>query len=452
MDNKKNKKAKLIYELYRANHLEEAVLQLENIIATEPENPDLLNLLGTILLDLGELERAARCFKKAFQRDPENSSYTNSLCETMFKIAQNFFKNNEYSSAINELNKLIKLNPKHPHVHNFLGTCFQKTGEIQFAIDNYTAAIKQDPTNHAIYNNLGILLAEIEENELAIIQLRKALEIKPEMIEVKQNLAHLLKRVGNVEEAIKIYREILEIQPHNSKITVAINALQAITPKKMSNEYVTDLFDNYATHYDDQYYGYLKNRTPNLIETFIRRYDSGYKATKGIDLGCGTGKCGEAFRERVKNLVGIDLSREMLAVARQKNIYKSLIIGDFCKFLRTDKSYYDLVVASDVFFYVGDLDELFELVRLRCSEDAIFAFSTEHTNQKGYKLLTSSRYAHSLKYVRGISRKYGFHELHFSVESLREEKGEWIQGGIYILQKKNLKFGKKAELLLENDV
>ena len=40
-----------------------------------------------------------------------------------------------------------------------------------------------------------------------------------------------------------------------------------------------------------------------------------------IDLGCGAGLSGEAFRSICKHLVGIHLSHEMLKKAEEKKVY-----------------------------------------------------------------------------------------------------------------------------------
>ena len=43
-----------------------------------------------------------------------------------------------------------------------------------------------------------------------------------------------------------------------------------------------------------------------------------------LDLGCGTGLAGEAFRPHVDWLEGVDLSPGMIAQARKKTIYDRL--------------------------------------------------------------------------------------------------------------------------------
>ena len=55
-----------------------------------------------------------------------------------------------------------------------------------------------------------------------------------------------------------------------------------------------------------------------------------------LDLGCGTGLAGEAFRAHVDWLVGVDLSPGMIAQARKKTIYDRLQAEDLSVFLAAE--------------------------------------------------------------------------------------------------------------------
>ena len=65
-----------------------------------------------------------------------------------------------------------------------------------------------------------------------------------------------------------------------------------------------------------------------------------------------------------------------------KKCYDKLFIGDvediFCTIKRPNIHKYDLVIACDVFVYIGDLRSVFDSVRKNlCEENGLFAFSTE---------------------------------------------------------------------------
>jgi len=74
---------------------------------------------------------------------------------------------------------------------------------------------------------------------------------------------------------------------------------------------------------------------------------------KLLDLGCGTGLLGQVLKEKYgfDNIVGLDVSEEMLARAREKGVYKRLV----CSYVTNDRvddiknAEYDAVLAAGVF-------------------------------------------------------------------------------------------------------
>jgi predicted TPR repeat methyltransferase len=74
-----------------------------------------------------------------------------------------------------------------------------------------------------------------------------------------------------------------------------------------------------------------------------------------LDLGCGTGLVGARFHPLARTLTGIDLSPNMLEVARQRRLYVDLICSELTEFLQMQTKNFDLAVATDVFLYIGDL-------------------------------------------------------------------------------------------------
>src|SRR5690606_29734993 len=79
-----------------------------------------------------------------------------------------------------------------------------------------------------------------------------------------------------------------------------------------------------------------------------------------LDLGCGTGLTGAAFRAVAGRLVGVDLSPRMLGYAQQRGVYDELQQCDLVEFLQSTDERFDLIVAADVLIYLGDLVRAFE--------------------------------------------------------------------------------------------
>ena len=152
-----------------------------------------------------------------------------------------------------------------------------------------------------------------------------------------------------------------------------------------------------------------------------------------LDLGCGTGLFGNEIRGICDNLEGIDLSRAMLARAYEKNIYNTLHQTDISYHLANAQLDFDYFVAADVFVYMGDLSDVFRLVRSNNQRPGKLVFSTEHLKGKGFQLRNTGRYAHSQHYVERLCDEHNYRLNYFSTTNLRKDRGEVIVGGVYLL-------------------
>jgi len=87
-----------------------------------------------------------------------------------------------------------------------------------------------------------------------------------------------------------------------------------------------------------------------------------------LDIGCGTGLTGlHVANSGITALDGLDLSGEMIKVARSRDIYRRLIVADLNQPLTLEDNSYDAVVSSGTFTHghVGPepLGEIFRLLR-----------------------------------------------------------------------------------------
>ena len=86
---------------------------------------------------------------------------------------------------------------------------------------------------------------------------------------------------------------------------------------------------------------------------------------------------------------------------------------------------------------MGKLDEVFEHCRRILRPGGMFAFSLEATpdEKKDFSLHTTGRYQHSRGYVRNLSQRFNFAELHFAPIHVRKEGNEPVPGYIYLLRR-----------------
>ena len=120
--------------------------------------------------------------------------------------------------------------------------------------------------------------------------------------------------------------------------------------------YVARLFDDYAPRFERHLTSELGYRGPRILRDAVEAVAPVRRFRRALDLGCGSGLAGAAFRPIVESLAGVDLSPAMIEEARRTGVYDGLEVGDVAAFLAKQTSgEADLILAADVFVYLGDL-------------------------------------------------------------------------------------------------
>ncbi len=81
----------------------------------------------------------------------------------------------------------------------------------------------------------------------------------------------------------------------------------------------------------------------------------------------------------------------------------------------------DLIVAADVFAYIGGLGPIFAAVARALANGGRLAFSVETHDGTGYRLGSAMRFAHSDPYVRETAIRAGLRRRLLTHVSIRRE-------------------------------
>lgn len=99
---------------------------------------------------------------------------------------------------------------------------------------------------------------------------------------------------------------------------------------------------------------------------------------RAADLGCGTGRTGAWLRERgIAAVDGVDLTPEMLDVARAREVYERLVEGDVSS-TGLESGAYDLVVTCLVDEHLAELRPLYVEARRLARPDGIYVLVGFH--------------------------------------------------------------------------
>ena len=276
-----------------------------------------------------------------------------------------------------------------------------------------------------------------ESFDVAIRCYKKIFELDPEHGDAIWGLAEVSYGNDQTDEALRWYQRYAELFPDDPEAAHMVAALgTGPKPERASDDYVRGMFDQFAEDFDRQLLEDLEYKAPKLIHALFRALPR--DSTFGLDIldaGCGTGLLGIEFKPYAATLTGVDLSSEMLRRAKDRRIYDALVEMELVAFMRERTSMFDLIVAADVFCYIGDLTETLDAATIALKPGGCVLFTVEAQSKRGYTLTGSGRYAHKLAYVRKVSQSAGLKEILARTESLRLEYGEPVKGYLIALQK-----------------
>lgn len=171
-------------EHYENREYDKAEAYLLKVIEVESGFADVMNMLGVIYHDRGQVGMAQEYFEKAMRINPR---YT----EAALNLAVTYNEQGKYDEA-----KRI-----HEHATSLAP---QEERQIEPFARGKLANMHAD---------LGRAYAELQLYDRAVIQYREALGLAPEFVDIRTRLGQLLKDAGRVDEALAELRLVSELRP-----------------------------------------------------------------------------------------------------------------------------------------------------------------------------------------------------------------------------------------------
>jgi predicted TPR repeat methyltransferase len=409
----------------------EAITHLELTLTHQENHPQAHFHLAQLLLQQQRPEQAIAHCQHRLQIDPNH-------IETHHQLAVAFTQQNCWEEAIAHYQKTLSLKPDHDEALHNLGALYVVQRKPELALTCYLKLLEIAP-NFDAYYNIGVIYLYQDRHQDAINYLSEALRLEPRSFNTQVNLGAVYLKQENLEKAAFHYETALELKPGDAELLYILAALsKKSAPKTAPKAYIENLFDQYAPYFDQHLTTYLHYAVPALLLKAVQvNIGPSLEFSQVLDLGCGTGLCGQVFRCYAKKMVGVDLSDKMLEVARAKQIYDTLENKDIHDALLAYREI-DLVIAGDVFGYVGDLEQTFSLVAKTLKKTGHFIFTTEKTWDGPFKLQNNARFAHHQQYIETLAQAHNFTVLHCENAVLRTQKEQAVEGLVWILQPSSL--------------
>jgi predicted TPR repeat methyltransferase len=336
--------------------------------------------------------------------------------------------------AEQEFASALALAPGRPSVLSNLGAVRLKLGRAGEALPLLQQALAQEPANAETLGHCGAALAQLGRTPEALEQFERAVAADATSPTLWTLRGNALKELGHPADAAQSFRQALARGGDPELLGYYLAALEgAQPPQRPPLHYVEALFDGYAAQFDEHLVQTLHYDAPGVLAQ--RLWNQGRRWNHALDLGCGTGLCGAHLRALAGRVTGVDVSANMLEKAAALGVYDELLQEEAVAFLQARDEPFDLVLAADVFIYVGALDEVFRLLAARMPRGGSFCFTVEESQGAELELRASLRYAHSEEGIRRLAREHGFTVAALEKRPVREEQGVPIPALFFWMEK-----------------
>ena len=454
--------------LAELNRLDAAIVHFKRAIDRNPAFATAVFCLANALRQLGRLNDAVTHYRRAVALKP-------GFAACYYNLGAVLARQGKLDDAVAQYRQALKFEPNSVEILNDLATATERLGGLDDAVAILRRALSFSADDAIANYNLGRVLFRLGHFDEAIAYLELATKVRPDFIEAYDNLGNAYKQRGRYIDALASFERALSITPERPEsqlnlcsslyeldlsckgagATHALRLLESYTASPLLKrglaglvgahstdhldlDYARAVFDDFSRSFD-QTLGALRYSPRALAEALAIDQSRGC-ALDILDAGCGTGLCGSLFKPVARSLIGVDISSGMLDRARELAIYDRLACGDVIDFMLRMPDAFDLVVAADVFAYVGDVPRFLQAACRALRADGRLAASTESLDQEGqaegYVLSPSGRYKHSRQYLAQALRDAGFIVDTITESDMRQESDRMIKGWIVVARKR----------------
>lgn len=265
----------------------------------------------------------------------------------------------------------------------------------------------------------------------------RVVELAPDDPQDWYRLGELAHIVGRRAEARTAYETYQLACPDDAEVEHLLVALRDEgPPQRASDACIERIYGYFASFYERNMCDELDYRAPDLLFTALADATGGCRGMVGLDAGCGTGLFGEKLRPCVRRLVGVDLSAEMLARARERGIYDELARSELTEwFGREPMEAFDVIALCDTLIYFGDLRQVLLPAVRHLTPEGIIAFTVEKGEADPHCLTDSGRFTHHRNHLLAVAREAGCDVVSLTEHVLRYEYGNPVTGWVAVMRR-----------------
>lgn len=383
---------------------------------------------GNDHFEAGRFDAARADYEAALALVPGRASVLANLGVTLTRLGR-------WADAVPRLDAALLAEPTNRDAWAALGLCREARGDWAGAVHALRQAIRLGAQQAGLWLALATCELEQDHEREGLQAIEECLALDPTMGEAWSQRGTVMRRHGHLAQAAHCFEQAIahgaDAELHRFYLAAVTDARDPPPPPAL---YARVLFDRYADEFQDHLVDVLKYSAPQTLLTPL--LTGGRRFQRVLDLGCGTGLCAQVLAPHADAIDGVDVADAMVRRAQASGLYRRVWRADVIEGLRDAGDTADLIVAADVFIYVGALDAVFATVAPRLAPGGLFAFSVEQADPgRALQLRPSLRYAHGRESLEALAAAHGLLVDAVWAAPIRDDQAQPVMGWYLHLRK-----------------
>lgn len=234
-------------EAFQRKQYDQALVLADQALRTQKHNAVYLHLYGSVLAAMGRLDAAEEYLTKAAAAAPDQATYAydlgtllhnerkypeavpvlkravqmapDNLVARMLLARCYVFSFNQLKLpnfvelTLEQLNYIVRKDPKFPAVHHHLALVYINTGDMGRAREELNTELHLNPENAQARLELGETLLKLNENQKAVDELETAARQAPNVPPIFYALGKAYRARGETNKAVDALRKCVELDP-----------------------------------------------------------------------------------------------------------------------------------------------------------------------------------------------------------------------------------------------
>jgi len=185
-----------------SGRFEHAITTIDKLLSEDPNNIELMLLMGEVLMRSEKFGEALQYFAKVVEKDNKNIKALNNFGAALLR-------NKQLEDAKEILLYALDLSPNNIEIYTNLGSVYQSLLEPEKSLEMAFKVIEINPSWYMAYNNLGCALGDLLRLDDAKEAYKTAVTLNPKYLPATINLAQLEIKLGNHQKGVDLYEGAL---------------------------------------------------------------------------------------------------------------------------------------------------------------------------------------------------------------------------------------------------